>query len=86
MSRKKGRKRRIELWVIDIKSKQWLINEQFKYLRPSTLFGLKLEGCLQEWIIFKKKEEQDKAQFQEQIIDSLQNNDNMHLAVNKGNY
>ncbi|MDY0388286.1 MAG: conserved phage C-terminal domain-containing protein [Candidatus Cloacimonadales bacterium] len=53
--------------VIDIKSKQWLVNEQFKYLRPSTLFGSKFEGYLQEWIIFKKKEEQDKAQYQRAV-------------------
>ncbi len=41
--------------VIDIKSGQWLKNDQFKYLRPKTLFGSKFEGYLQEWIIDNKK-------------------------------
>ncbi len=41
--------------VIDIKCRQWLKNDQFKYLRPKTLFGSKFEGYLQEWIIDNKK-------------------------------
>lgn len=41
--------------VIDIKCRQWLKGEQFKYLRPKTLFGSKFEGYLQEWIVDNKK-------------------------------
>lgn len=43
--------------VIEIKCKQWLTSDYFNYLRPATLFGSKFEGYLQEWIVFKKKEE-----------------------------
>ncbi len=43
--------------VIEIKCKQWLTGDYFNYLRPATLFGTKFEGYLQEWIVFKKKEE-----------------------------
>lgn len=41
--------------VIDIKCRQWFKGEQFKYLRPKTLFGSKFEGYLQEWIVDNKK-------------------------------
>lgn len=50
--------------VVDIKAKQWLTGDHFKYLRPSTLFGTKFEGYLQEWIIFKKKEESHAQHYQ----------------------
>jgi uncharacterized phage protein (TIGR02220 family) len=50
--------------VIDIKCKQWLTNEYFKFLRPKTLFGTKFEGYLQEWIVFKKKEEYQRKEFE----------------------
>lgn len=50
--------------VIFIKSKQWLTDDNFqKYLRPKTLFSTKFEDYLQEWNSFRKKEEQQKAEY-----------------------
>lgn len=60
--------------VIDIKSRQWLKGEQFKYLRPKTLFGTKFEGYLQEWIIDNKKrtENKQRLQVQEKQVDQIE--------------
>ena len=42
--------------VIDVKTKQWLNNEEFeKFLRPETLFGNKFEGYLNESKKIKSK-------------------------------
>lgn len=50
--------------VIEIKTKQWLTDEKWsRFLRPSTLFGNKFEGYLQEWHDFKRKEENDRQQY-----------------------
>ncbi len=42
--------------VVNIKAKQWLHDENYKYLRPKTLFGTKFEGYLQEAIAVKPKQ------------------------------
>lgn len=41
--------------VVNTKAKQWLHDENYKYLRPKTLFGTKFEGYLQEAIAVKPK-------------------------------
>jgi uncharacterized phage protein (TIGR02220 family) len=43
--------------VIDVKCEQWLDDPKYsKYLQPTTLFGTKFEGYLNEWVEPKKQE------------------------------
>lgn len=43
--------------VIDVKCQQWLDDERMKkYLQPTTLFGTKFEGYLNEWVEPVKQE------------------------------
>ena len=56
--------------VIDAKCDQWLNDPKYsKYLQPTTLFGPKFEGYLNEWVEPVKEEKEYKTYMEDEEVD-----------------